>query len=31
MAIGLFFYCQALLFARLVRGELDGYPPVIWK
>jgi CRISPR-associated protein Cas1 len=31
MAIGLFFYGQALLFARLLRGELDGYPPVIWK
>ena len=31
MTIGMFFYGQALLFARLVRGELDGYPPVIWK
>ena len=30
MAIGLFYYAQALLFARLLRGELDGYPPVIW-
>jgi len=31
MAIGLFFYGQALLLARLLRDELDGYPPVIWK
>ncbi len=31
MAIGLFFYGQALLLARLLRGELDGYPPVIWR
>jgi CRISPR-associated protein Cas1 len=31
MAIGMFFYGQALLLARLLRGELDGYPPVIWK
>ena len=31
MAIGLFCYAQALLLARLLRGELDGYPPVIWK
>jgi CRISPR-associated protein Cas1 len=29
--IGLFFHVQALLLARHVRGELDGYPPVIWK
>lgn len=31
MAIGMFFYGQALLLSRLLRGELDGYPPVIWK
>jgi CRISPR-associated protein Cas1 len=31
MSLGLFFYVQALLFARYLRGELDGYPPVIWK
>ncbi len=31
MSIGLFFYGQALLLARLLRDELDGYPPVIWK
>jgi len=31
MSLGLFFYVQALLFARFLRGELDGYPPVIWK
>ena len=31
MSLGLFFHIQALLFARHLRGELDGYPPVIWK
>lgn len=31
MTLGLFFHIQALLFARYLRGELDGYPPVIWK
>ena len=31
MPLGLFFHTQALLFARFLRGELDGYPPVIWR
>jgi CRISPR-associated protein Cas1 len=31
MSLGLFQHIQALLFARYLRGELDGYPPVIWK
>lgn len=31
MALGLFFYGQALLLSRFLRDELDGYPPVIWK
>jgi len=31
MSLGLFYHIQALLFARYLRGELDGYPPVIWK
>lgn len=31
MAVGLLFHMQALLFARYLRGELDGYPPVLWK
>jgi CRISPR-associated protein Cas1 len=31
MSLGLFFHIQALLFARYLRGELDGYPPAIWK
>jgi CRISPR-associated protein Cas1 len=31
MSLGLFFHTQALLLARYLRGELDGYPPVIWK
>lgn len=30
MPLGLFFHTQALLLARFFRGDLDGYPPVIW-
>ncbi|HAS83984.1 MAG TPA: subtype I-C CRISPR-associated endonuclease Cas1 [Verrucomicrobia bacterium] len=29
--LGLFFHLQALLLARYIRGDIDGYPPVIWK
>jgi CRISPR-associated protein Cas1 len=29
--IGLLPYCQALLLARHLRGDIDGYPPFIWK
>jgi CRISPR-associated protein Cas1 len=29
--IGLLPYAQALLMARYLRGDLDGYPPFIWK
>jgi CRISPR-associated protein Cas1 len=29
--IGLLFHIQALLMARYLRGDLDGYPPFIWK
>ncbi len=31
MEVGLFFHVQALLFSRFLRGDLDGYPPVIWR
>ena len=31
MPIGLLPHAQALLLARHLRGDLDGYPPVIWK
>jgi len=31
IAIGLFPYAQALLMARYLRGDIDGYPPFIWK
>lgn len=31
MQIGLLFYIQALLLARSLRGDIDGYPPFIWK
>jgi len=29
--VGLLFYVQALLLARYLRGDLDGYPAFIWK
>ncbi len=29
--IGLLFYIQALLLARHLRGDIDGYPVFIWK
>jgi CRISPR-associated protein Cas1 len=31
MAVGLLFHTQALLMARYLRGDLDGYPPFVWK
>jgi CRISPR-associated protein Cas1 len=31
MAIGLLPYAQALLMARHLRRDIDGYPPFIWK
>jgi CRISPR-associated protein Cas1 len=31
VAIGLIPHVQALLLARHLRGDLDGYPPMIWK
>jgi CRISPR-associated protein Cas1 len=29
--IGLIPYCQAMLLARYIRGDIDGYPPFIWR
>jgi len=29
--IGMLFHIQALLMARYLRGDIDGYPPFIWK
>ena len=29
--IGLLPYLQAQLLARHLRGDLDGYPPFLWK
>jgi CRISPR-associated protein Cas1 len=29
--IGMLFHLQALLMARYLRGDMDGYPPFIWK
>lgn len=31
VSIGLLPHVQALLLARYLRGELDGYPPYFWK
>jgi len=31
VALGLFPHIQALLLARHLRGDLDAYPPVIWR
>ena len=31
MPIGLLWHTQALLLARYVRGDLDGYPPYLAK
>ncbi|MCD6404572.1 MAG: type I-C CRISPR-associated endonuclease Cas1 [Planctomycetes bacterium] len=30
-AVGLLPHVQALLFARCLRGDLDGYPPFFWR
>ncbi len=29
--MGLTPYVQALLLARHLRGDMDGYPPFLWK
>ena len=31
VTLGLLFHMQALLLARYLRGDLDGYPSFIWK
>lgn len=31
VTIGLLFHTQAQLLARYIRGDLDAYPPFIWK
>ena len=31
VTIGLLFHIQALLMARFLRGDINGYPPFIWK
>lgn len=31
VTIGILFHIQALLLARFLRGDMDGYPPFIWK
>ena len=29
--IGLIPYCQAMLLAKHFRGDMDGYPPFVWR
>lgn len=29
--IGLIPYCQAMLLARYIRGDIDQYPPFVWR
>jgi CRISPR-associated protein Cas1 len=29
--IGLLFHVQAMLMARYIRGDIDGYPPYFWR
>ena len=29
--VALLIHLQALLFSRYLRGDLDGYPPFVWK
>jgi CRISP-associated protein Cas1 len=31
VAVGILFHIQALLLARCLRGDLDGYPPFVWR
>jgi CRISPR-associated protein Cas1 len=31
IAVGMLPHAQALLFARYVRGDIDGYPPFFWR
>ena len=31
VTVGLLVHIQALLMARYLRGDLDGYPPFVWK
>lgn len=31
VSVGVLFYIQALLLARYMRGDMDGYPVFIWK
>lgn len=31
VTIGILFHVQAMLLARFFRGDMDGYPPFLWK
>ena len=31
LPIGMIPYAQCMLFARVLRGDLDAYPPFVWR
>jgi len=31
VSVGMLFHVQAMLLARYLRGDIDGYPPFIWR
>ncbi len=31
VAVGILFHVQAMLLSRCLRGDLDGYPPFVWR
>ena len=31
MAVGLLWHMQAMLLARYIRGDIDAYPPFVWR
>ncbi len=31
VTVGILFHVQSLLLARYLRGDLDGYPPFVWR
>jgi len=31
MAVGLLWHMQAMLLARYIRGDIDMYPPFVWR
>ena len=31
ISIGMLFFAQALILARFIRGDIDAYPPFVWR